>query len=82
MPYSVEDTYTPEDGFSFDASELAHQLSEMFQTILASGGEPVTYVTVGPDRLHVGRISQIVEVLSDGDDVRSIHLELVDPVAA
>lgn len=78
MAYSVEDTYTPEDGVSFDTSELARQISEMFETILASGGEPVTYITVGPDRLHVGRISQMVETLTDGSEARSIHLDLVE----
>lgn len=79
---SVEDTYTPEDGVSFYAGELYAQLREMNAALFASGNGPEAYVTVGPDRLHVGRVTQIVETLSDGSEVRSIHLELINPESA
>ncbi len=78
MALSVEDTYTPEDGISFDAGPLANQIAAMYDTIFLTDGEPVVYVTVGPDRMHVGRVSQMVETLSDGSEVRSIHLELIE----
>ena len=82
MTYSIEDSYTPEGRVAFDAFELADQIVRTFRTILASDPTAsVVYLTVGPERLHVGRVSQIVETLSDGSEARSIHLDLVDPDA-
>jgi hypothetical protein len=78
MTCSVEDSYAPEGRGSYDAFELADQIVGMFRTIFATDNLPIVYLTVGPGRLHVGRISQIVETLTDGSEVRSIHLDLVD----
>ncbi len=80
MTRSIEDSYAPEGRVAYDAFELCDQVGAMFRTILASDPTAsVVYLTVGTDRLHVGRISQIAEILSDGSEARSIHLDLVDP---
>lgn len=82
MTYRIEDAYTPEGRVAYDAFELAAQIASMFRRILASDPTAsVVYLTVGPKRLHVGRVSQIVETLTDGSEARSIHLDLVDPEA-
>lgn len=77
MARSIEDRYAPEGRMAYDAFELADQFVTMFRTILATEAG----LTIGPERLHVGRISQVVETLSDGSEARSIHLDLVDPDA-
>ena len=65
MARSIEDSYAPEGRDAYDAYELADQIMTMFRTILATDSmASIVYLTVGPDRLHVGRISRIVETLT------------------
>lgn len=82
MTRSIEDSYEPEGRAAYDAYELSDLVMSMFRNILATDPTAsIVYLTVGPERFHVGRISQIVETLSDGSEARSIHLDLAEPDA-
>lgn len=82
MTRSIEVSYAPEGRVAYDAYELADLIMTMFRSILATDPTAsIVYLTVGPDRLPVGRISRIVETLTDGSEARSIHLDLVEPDA-